>query len=403
MKVYMDNGATTKVDKEVIKAMLPYFDKYYGNPSSLHSFGREAREAIDKARQIVAKKLGAEQEEIVFTSGGTESDNLALKGVLYANKKKGKHIITSSIEHSAVYNTCKYLESQGFKVTYLPVDSEGFVNPDDLQKAITKETVLVSIIHGNNEIGTIQDLKALGDICKDKGVYFHTDAVQSFTKVPIDVRKINVDLVSMSAHKLHGPKGVGALFVKKGTIIERQNIGGPHEFRLRSGTENVPGIVGFGKAVELAPTQEKIKEIASLRDRLMDGLLELEDTKLNGPRGKKRLCNNVNISFGKVEGESILIHLDSRGIAVSTASACSSRSLKPSRILLAIGLSPEVAHGTIRFTLSKYTTRKEVDYVIKNTKEVVSLLRGMSPLVRENERKIYRESGGKILSSHECW
>lgn len=402
MRVYLDSGATTEVDKAVIKAMLPYMNTSYGNPSSIHSFGRAAKEGISQARSILAKKFGALDEEIIFTSGGTEADNFAVKGVAMANSKRGKHIITSSVEHAAVYNACKYLEKNGFKVTYLPVDEEGFINPDTLAKEIKKTTTLVSIIHGNNEVGTIQDIKAIGDICRDKKVYFHTDAVQSFTKVPIDTNRINVDLISTSAHKIYGPKGVGALFIKKGTNIEKQSDGGPHEFNLRAGTENSAGIVGFGKAVELAPHQSKLFDIESLRNKLMNSLLEIKDTRLNGPR-EKRLCNNVNISFGGVEGESILMYLDSRGIAVSTASACSSSSLKPSRILLAMGLRPEVAHGSIRFTLSKYTTKREIDYVIKQTKAVVEQLRGISPMVRENERKIFRESDGKVVKSQECW
>ena len=402
IRIYLDNGSTTQVDKSVLKAMTPYLSKNYGNPSSLHGFGRDARNAIEQARETIAKKLGAKFEEVIFTASGTESDNLAIKGVAYANKKKGKHIITSSIEHSAVYNSCKKLESEGFKVTYLPVDEEGFVDLKRLEKEIKKDTILVSIIHANNEIGTIQNIREIGDICKKKKVYFHTDAVQSFTKVPINVEHTNIDLLSISAHKIHGPKGVGVLYVKKGTNIQKLIDGGPHEFDMRAGTENVASIVGFGKAVELSLTPGEIENMKNLRNFLIENLLKIPNTKLNGSKNK-RICNNVNISFKGVEGESILMHLDSRGIAVSTASACSSTSLKPSRILLAIGLTPEMAHGAIRFTISKYTTKKEIVQTVKQVEDVARYLRGMSPLVRKSERDIFKKSKGRVIKSKECW
>jgi cysteine desulfurase len=379
MKVYLDNGATTMVDKEVEKAMLPYFTKIYGNASSLHKFGQEAKGALEKSREVIAKRINAEPEEIIFTSGGTESDNLAIQEIAYTNKDKGNHIITTKVEHHAVEKTCKFLEKDGFKVNYLDVDAEGFIDLRQLEKSITKETVLVSIIHGNNEVGTIQDIKAVGEICKKHNVIFHTDAVQSFTKVPIDVKKVNVDLISMSSHKIHGPKGVGALYIKKGTKIHPLFFGGSHEFGKRAGTENIPGIVGFAKAVELAK-EEHCKKMVELRDYFIDKIeKEVPEVKLNGSRDK-RLCNNVNIIFRYIEGEALLIKLDDRGIAVSTGSACSSRELKPSHVLTAMGIPAAVAHGSIRFTLSRFTTKEELDYTFKNVKEVVKELRKISPL-----------------------
>jgi cysteine desulfurase len=379
MNVYLDNGATTMVDKEVEKAILPYFTKVYGNASSLHTFGQNAKKAVEKSREIIAKKINALPEEIIFTSGGTESDNLALQEVAYTNRDKGDHIITTKIEHHAVEKSCKFLENDGFKVTYLNVDKEGFVDLGELKRAITDKTILVSIIHGNNEIGTIQDIDAIGKICKEKGVYFHTDAVQSFTKVPIDVGKQNITLASFSAHKIHGPKGVGALYVKKGTKIHPLMYGGSQENKLRPGTENIPLIVGFAKAVEIAK-QEDFEKMEKLRDYFIEKIeKEIPEVKLNGSRDK-RLCNNANITFKYIEGEALLIKLDDKGIAVSTGSACSSKELRPSHVLTAIGLDPAIAHGSIRFTLSKYTTKEELDYTIKNVKEVVKELRTISPL-----------------------
>ena len=383
MKVYLDNGATTKKDPEVVKAMLPYFTKQYGNPSSLHQFGRDAKETVDKARKKISDKINAEPREVIFTSGGTESDNLAIFGTAYSQKDKGNHIITSKIEHHAVLNACKQLEKEGFKVTYLDVDEEGFVDLGQLEKSINEKTILVTVIHANNEIGTIQDIEKIGEICKKKNVIFHTDAVQSFTKVPIDVKKINVDLISLNSHKLHGPNGVGALFIRKGVNLYKLSYGGSQEFNMRAGTENVAGIVGFAKAVEIS-NEKDLKQMANLRDKLINEILNrIPETKLNGAKGDKRLCNNANISFNYIEGEALLLHLDMKGIAVSTGSACSSKSLEPSYVLLAIGLKHEIAHGSIRFTLSKYTTEKEIDYTIKNLVEIVKNLRKISPLNKD--------------------
>lgn len=378
MKVYLDNGATTMVDKKVVDSMLPFYVDKFGNASSLHQFGVEANEVLSDARKIIANKINAYPEEIVFTGCGSESDNLAIKGIAYSNKEKN-HIITSLIEHPAVLETCKALEKQGFEVTYLEVDKGGFIDLNELKKSINGRTCLVSIIHANNEIGTIQDIKKIGDICKEKKVYFHTDAVQSFTKIDIDVRKINVDLISFSGHKIHGPKGVGALYVKKGVEIKKLIHGGHQEFDLRAGTENIPGVVGFAEAVELC-NKEHIVYMAKLRDKLINGLLKIKDTQLNGTTGNKRLCNNVNIIFRYIEGESLLLRLDMNGIAVSTGSACSSQDLRPSHVLTAIGLRPDVAHGSIRFTLSRFTTEKEIDYVLKIIPKLVEELRQFSPL-----------------------
>ncbi len=382
MRVYLDNGATTQVGKGVVKAMEPYFLKVYGNASSLHTFGQEAKKALEESRKIIAKKINAEPEEIIFTSGGTESDNLALKGIAFANKDKGKHIITTKIEHHAVERTCKFLESDGFKVTYLDVDKEGFINLEQLKDSITKDTILVSIIHANNEIGTIQDIESIGKLCKEKNIYFHTDTVQSLTKVPIDVKNQNITLASFSAHKIHGPKGIGALYIKKGTKIKKILDGGAQENNIRAGTENIPSIIGFAKAVEISK-EDDLKRMEKLRDYFIERTLkEIPETKLNGPK-KERLCNNINITFKYIEGEALLIKLDDKGIAVSTGSACSSRELKPSHVLTAIGLHPAMAHGSIRFTLSKFTTKEELDYTIKNVKEVVAELRSISPLWRK--------------------
>jgi len=380
MKVYLDNGATTKVAPEVVKAMIPYFTEQYGNASSLHGFGQAAKEALDNARAVIAKRINAEPEEIIFTSGGTESNNLAIKGIAYAHKDKGNHIITSKIEHPAVLAACATLEREGFKISYIDVDKEGFVKLGQLEKTITDKTILVTIMHANNEVGTIEPIKEIGEICKKHKVIFHSDAVQSFTKVPIDIKKINVDLVSLSSHKIHGPKGVGALYIRKGIKIKKLADGGGHEFRIRAGTENIPGIVGFAKAVELVKEKD-IQHMTKLRDTLIAELLAIPHTQLNGSK-KERLCNNVNISFHYIEGESLLMSLDDNGIAVSTGSACSSHSLTPSHVLMALGLKAEIAHGSIRFTLSKYTTEKEINYTIKIVKEVVEKLRKFSPLAR---------------------
>lgn len=381
MKVYLDNGATTQVAKEVAKSMQTILTKKFGNPSSLHRYGEEAKKGLDKARELIAKKINAEPDEIIFTSGGTEADNLAIKGIAYNYKEKGNHIITSRIEHPAVLKACEALEKEGFELTYLSVDKEGFVDLKKLEEAITPETILVTIIHANNEIGTIQEIEKIGQVCKEKNVTFHTDAVQSFTKTPIDVKQMNIDLLSLSAHKLHGPKGIGALFIKKGIKLKPLFDGGGQEKKIRSGTENLPGIVGFSKAVEIIKEKD-LEKIKKLRDILIKGIEKnIPDTILNGPRDK-RLVNNINIAFKYVEGESLLYQLDSKGIAVSTGSACSSKSLEPSHVLLAIGLKPETAHGSIRLTLSRYTTKEEIKYTIKNLMEIVKNLRKISPLAK---------------------
>jgi len=383
MKVYLDHGATTPVDKEVVKAMQPYFTEKYGNASSLHSFGREANEAMEKARKQVAKLINAEPKEIIFTSGGTEADNMAIKEIMFTNRNKGNHIITSRIEHHAVENTCKFMEEMGFKVTYLPVDKNGFISLEDLRKAITKETVLVSIMHASNEIGTIQPIEEIGKLCHENGIYFHTDAVQTVGKVPIDVKKMNVDLLSSSAHKLYGPKGVGCLFVKEGTRIGSLIHGGNHEKGLRAGTENVSGIVGFGKACELAMKRmdDEVEHITKLRNKLVKGVLEIKDCWLNGD-ASERLPGNTNFSFRYIEGESLVMYLDEKGIAASTGSACSTKELKPSHVLTAIGLKPEEAHGSLRLTLGKDNTEEDIDYILRVLPEIVEKLRKMSPLAK---------------------
>ncbi|MBD3202803.1 aminotransferase class V-fold PLP-dependent enzyme [Candidatus Woesearchaeota archaeon] len=378
MKVYLDNGATTKTADEVVEAMNPYFNKKYGNSSSMHKWGMKAQKAMRKSRKNIAEKINATPDEIIFTSGGTESNNLTLKGLAFKNKGKKNHIIVSKAEHDCVLNSAKWLDKQGFDITYLNVDKYGIVDPTDLKKAITKDTFLVSIMHANNEIGTILPIGKYGKICRENNVLFHTDACQSFTKVPIDVKEMKLDLVTLNAHKIHGPKGVGALYKRKGIKITPLLHGGGHEFNLRSSTSNVSGIVGFAESAYIH-TQEDIQKMETLRDYLKEELLKIPDTHLNG-HPEERLCNNVSISFHFIEGESLLMNLSMRGIAVSTGSACSSNSLEPSHVLLAIGLAHEIAHGTIRFTLSRYTTKKEIDYTIKNVKEAVIKLREMSPL-----------------------
>lgn len=375
-QIYLDNAATTSVAPEVLKAMNPYFGVKYGNASSQHNLGQEAKRDLEDARKKIAKSINAKQDEIVFTSGGTEANNLAIKGVALALGKG--HIITTKIEHDCVLNSCKWLEKQGFEVTYLNVDKEGFVKLDELEKAIRKDTILVSIIHGNNEIGAIQNLEKIGEICGRKQVYFHTDACQSYTKTELDVKKQNLSLVTLNAHKIHGPKGVGALFVRKGVKIETVQHGGGQEFNLRSGTENVPGIVGFAKASELI-NQKDVNKMEKLRDKLIKGILEnIKGVKLNGAR-ENRLCNNVNFSFEGVEGEAIGTYLDSYEICSSTGSACSSKSLEPSHVLKAIGLSDEQAHGSLRLSLSKYTTEEEINKVLEVLPKVVAKLRKISP------------------------
>lgn len=385
-RIYLDYAATTPIHPEVTKAMLPYFTEEFGNPSSIHAYGQEAKGAIEEARAKVADLIGARREEIVFTSGGTESDNFALKGVAYANESKGNHIITSAIEHHAVIETGKFLERRGFKVTYLPVDEYGLVDPDDVRKAITSKTILISVMHANNEVGTIEPIAEIGKIARETGIYFHTDAVQTAGHIPVDVNELGVDLLAMSAHKLYGPKGTGALYIRKGTKLVSFMHGGEQEKRRRASTENVPGIVGFGRAAELARQEmdEEAKRLASLRDKLIRGLLErIDHSRLNG-HPVMRLPNNVNVSVDFVEGESMLLNLDLDGICASTGSACSSQSLEPSHVLLAMGLPHEQAHGSLRFSLGKWTTEEEINQVLEVLPRIVAKLRAMSPLLKSH-------------------
>lgn len=377
-EIYFDNAATTKVDEKVIKAMLPYFNKKYGNASSFHIKGREAKNALNKSKKIIAKKINAKPSEIIFTSSGTESNNLTLKGLFFSNYPEKNHIITTKIEHDCILNSCKWLEKQGAKITYLNIDKEGFIDYKQLEKEITKKTILVSIIHANNEIGTIQNLEKIGKICKEKNVLFHTDACQSFTKTPIDVKKQNLDLVTLNSHKIHGPKGVGALYIKENIKITPLNHGGGHEKNIRSGTENISGIVGFAKATEIA-TSKDIKKMTKLQQKMIERLLKIPNVKLNGPK-EKRLCNNINVSFNNIEGESIGAYLETFNIYISTGSACASNSLKTSHVLLATNLTPTQANSSIRISISKYTTEKEIEYFLKKIKKITKRLRFMSPL-----------------------
>lgn len=380
--IYMDNAATTPVKKEVLDEMLPYFNVNYGNPSSIYTLGSKSKNAISISREKVAKAINADPREIFFTAGGSEADNWAIKGVAYANKDKGNHIITSKIEHHAVLHTCEYLEKEGFRVTYLDVDQYGIVDLEQLKESITDDTILISIMFANNEIGTIQPIKEIGKIAKEKGIYFHTDAVQAIGHIKIDVNELNIDLLSMSAHKFYGPKGIGALYVRKGVKIDPLITGGGQERNRRAGTENVPGIVGMGKAIELAyeNLEGKNAKLIKLRDRMINKILEKIDyVRLNG-HPTNRLPGNVNVCFEFIEGESILLSLDMEGIAASSGSACTSGSLEPSHVLLAIGLSHEIAHGSVRLTLGDFNTEEEVDYVVEKLAEIVSRLRSMSPL-----------------------
>jgi len=384
-KIYLDNAATTLTDARVLEAMLPFFSRMYGNPSSLHAFGQEAKRAIEEARYIVAQFIGAGQEEIIFTSGGTESNNSAIKGVAYARRDKGNHIITSKIEHHAVLETCHFLEIQGFEVTYIPVDEFGLVDPADVKKAITGKTILISIMQTNNEIGTIEPIAEIGKIAREKGIYFHTDAVQTLCHIQINVSELNVELLSASGHKLYGPKGVGLLYVKKGVRMLPFMHGGDQEQGRRASTHNVPGIVGFGKAVELAKEEmaKEIEQLTLLRDKLIKGILDkIEYALLNG-HPAERLPNNVNVSISYVEGESMLLNLDMEGIACSTGSACTSSSLEPSHVLAAIGLSHELAHGSLRFSLGRLTSDDDIDYCLTRLSDIVRKLRAMSPLYKK--------------------
>jgi cysteine desulfurase len=380
--IYLDNAATTRVDDSVVKEMSKYFNERYGNASSTHLIGKEAKMALNEAREVIAKSIGAKDEEIFFTSGGTEANNWTMKGLFFANPKK-KHIITTKVEHDCIMESCRWLESQGAKITYLGVDEHGFVNPKDVEKAMTPNTLLVSIIHGNNETGTIQNLETIGNICKSKGIYFHTDACQSYTKTLLDVRKQNIDLITLNAHKIHGPKGVGALYIRKGTKITPLLHGGGQEGFFRSGTENIPGVVGFAKAVKIANSSD-VKKMNKLRDKFISDLLKIPNTKLNGPEGEKRLCNNINICFSNVDAEAIGDYLISYGICSSIGSACSSNTLegmhKRSHVLEAIGLSDMEMKSSVRFSISKYTTEEELSFTSKIVANVVEKLRKMSPL-----------------------
>ena len=385
-RVYLDYAATTPVHPEVILAMTPYLSEVWGNPSSIHACGLEARSGVEEARSKIAALIGANKNDIYFTSGGTEADNWALKGVAYANQKRGNHIITSTIEHHAVLETCKYLEEKGFSVTYLPVDGFGLVDPDSVRKAVTPKTILISIMHANNEVGSIEPISEIGKVARAAGVYFHTDAVQSTGHIPVSVNNLGVDMLSISAHKLYGPKGIGVLFVSSGIKIEPLIHGGGQERQMRAGTENVPGIVGFGKAVELAQTEmdEEANRLSRLRDILIKNILKTtESTRLNG-HPTQRLPNNVNVSFDFVEGEAICLNLDLANICAATGSACSSESMEASHVLLAMGLSPEIARSSLRFSLGKWSTENDIKYVMEKLPGIVSRLRSISPLAKKH-------------------
>lgn len=386
MTYYFDNSATTKIDTKVLEEMIPFLTEKYGNASSIYSLGRESRKAIDISRDKVAKALNADSKEIYFTNSGTESDNWALKGIAYANKEKGKHIITSNIEHHAILHTCKYLEKQGFEITYLSVKENGIVNIEDLRNAIREDTILISVMFANNEIGTIQPIKEIGKIAEEKNIYFHTDAVQAVGNIDIDVKDMNIDLLSLSAHKFNGPKGIGALYIKEGIKIDNLLHGGSQEKNRRPSTENVAGIVGLGKAIELATKNipEKTKHLLALREKAIKGLLQIPETILNGDP-EKRLPGNVNVCIKYIEGESILLMLDQLGICASSGSACTSGSLEPSHVLLALGRPHEIAHGSLRLSFSKDNTEEEVDFLLEKLPSIVERLRKMSPLYNSSK------------------
>ena len=387
--VYLDNAATTKVRPEVVEAMLPYFTEIYGNASAVYDFGQKCKQAIEDARETIGSSIGTKASNIYFTAGGSESDNWALKGVAEAYKDKGKHIITTKIEHHAILHTCAYLEQQGYEVTYLDVDADGLVSPEDVKKAIRPDTILISVMFANNEIGTIEPIEEIGAIAHEHGILFHTDAVQAYAQVPIDVEKMHIDLLSASGHKLNGPKGIGFLYIRQGLKLKSFIHGGAQERKRRAGTENVPGIVGLGKAVEIAmeTMDERIKKESELRDYLIARIEdEIPFAKLNGHR-VKRLPNNINFCFRFIEGESMLIMLDMAGICGSSGSACTSGSLDPSHVLLAIGLPHEIAHGSLRLTLSDEITKDQLDYVVDHLKEIVAKLRSMSPLYEDYAKK----------------
>ena len=387
--VYLDNAATTKVRPEVVEAMLPYFTEIYGNASAVYDFGQKCKQAIEDARETIGSSIGTRASNIYFTAGGSESDNWALKGVAEAYKDKGKHIITTKIEHHAILHTCAYLEQQGYEVTYLDVDADGLGSPEDVKKAIRPDTILISVMFANNEIGTIEPIEEIGAIAHEHGILFHTDAVQAYAQVPIDVEKMHIDLLSASGHKLNGPKGIGFLYIRQGLKLKSFIHGGAQERKRRAGTENVPGIVGLGKAVEIAMAtmDERIKKESELRDYLIARIEdEIPFAKLNGHR-VKRLPNNINFCFRFIEGESMLIMLDMAGICGSSGSACTSGSLDPSHVLLAIGLPHEIAHGSLRLTLSDEITKEQLDYVVDHLKEIVAKLRSMSPLYEDYAKK----------------
>jgi cysteine desulfurase len=383
-RIYLDHAATTPTRPEVLNAMLPFFTDSFGNPSSIHSYGRDAKGVVEEARTRIAELIGARSEEIIFTSGGTEADNYALKGVAYAIEHKGNHIITTSIEHHAVLNVCKFLGRRGFRITYLPVDKYGLVDPDDVRKAITDKTILISVIHASNEVGTIEPVEEIGKIAREAQVYFHTDAVQTLGHIPVNVDRLKADLLSISGHKLYGPKGVGALYVRKGTKLVSFMHGGQQEKGRRAGTENVPAIVGLGRAVELAGQEidKEAERLAGLRDKLINGLSEkIDNIHLNG-HPTRRLPNNINVSIDFVEGESLLLSLDLEGVCASTGSACSSASLEPSHVLLALGVPPEQAHCSLRFTLGRENTGTDGERVLEVLPTIIARLRAMSPLLK---------------------
>jgi len=379
-KIYLDYAATTPVDKRVTKAMEPYFSEKFGNTMSLHSFGQEAKLALENSRAVLANLINAEPNEIIFTGSATESNNFALKGIALANKNRGNHIIISSIEHPCIVESAKWLEKQGFQITKISVDKYGMINPEDVKKAITDKTILVSIIHASNEIGTIQDIEKIGKICREKGIYFHTDASQSFGKILIDVEKINIDLLTASSHKIYGPKGAGLLYVREGVKIEPLLHGGGQENGLRSSTINLPAIVGFAKAVEIYKKEmnKENKRLTALRNKLIKEVLKIKNSHLNG-HPEKRLANNANFSFDFIEGESLVMQLDMEGIACSTGSACSSIKLEPSHVLLATGLRAEQAHGSLRVSLGRYTTEKDINKLIEVLPKIVKKIRDISP------------------------
>lgn len=393
--IYLDYSATTYIKPQVFDEMLPYLNTYYGNPSSIYSMSRVTEKAIDKARERVAKALNADKSEIFFTGGGSEADNWALKGIAFANKQRGNHIITTKIEHHAILHACEFLEKNGFEVTYLPVDAEGFVDPEAVRRAITDKTLLVSVMLANNEIGTIEPIQEIGKICHERNVLFHTDAVQAVGHIPIDVKEMNIDLLSMAGHKFYGPKGVGVLYIRKGVKIDNLVHGGGQEKGRRAGTENIPGIVGLGKAIELATEEmkEENKRLTALRDKLIRGLSSrIPHSRVNGPLNEKRMPGNVNMCFRFIEGESMLLLLDNKGISASSGSACTSGSLDPSHVLLAIGLPHEIAHGSLRLTLGSDTTEADIDYVIEVLPGIVQRLRDMSPLWKK-----FLQEEGKAL------